>query len=150
MAEIANIGTVIGRYYAMDRDKRWERVQLAYDLIAAGQGRAFPDRRSPPSRPATRKTSPMNSSCPPRIGDYAGMQDGDAILSFNFRADRVREILTALLDPAFDGFARTAPKFSAAVGMTAYSDALAPFMHTLFAPQRHGLTCWARSWRPRA
>ena len=61
---------------------------------------------------------------------------GDAILCFNFRADRVREILTALLDPAFNSFPATAPKLSAAVGMTAYSDALAPFMQTLFLPER--------------
>jgi 2,3-bisphosphoglycerate-independent phosphoglycerate mutase len=69
------------------------------------------------------------------IGDYAGMQDGDAILCFNFRADRVREILAALLDPAFDGFPRKhSPKFAAAAGMTRYSDALAPFLGVLFAP----------------
>jgi 2,3-bisphosphoglycerate-independent phosphoglycerate mutase len=67
------------------------------------------------------------------IGDYAGMKDGDAILCFNFRADRVREILAALLDPKFDGFARDRMiKFSAAAGMTRYSDALAPLMTWLF------------------
>ena len=61
------------------------------------------------------------------------MKDGDAILCFNFRADRVREILAALLDPAFDGFERkTTVKFSAAVGATRYSDALAPLMTWLF------------------
>jgi 2,3-bisphosphoglycerate-independent phosphoglycerate mutase len=63
------------------------------------------------------------------------MKDGDAILCFNFRADRVREILGALLDPAFDGFPRKhVLKFAAAVGMTRYSDALAPFLGVLFAP----------------
>jgi 2,3-bisphosphoglycerate-independent phosphoglycerate mutase len=70
------------------------------------------------------------------IGDYAGMKDGDGILCFNFRADRVREILAALLDPAFDGFPRTrVVKFAAAAGMTHYSDALAPFLGVLFAHQ---------------
>ena len=70
---------------------------------------------------------------PSVIGDYAGMKDGDAILCFNFRADRAREILTALLDPAFDGFVRERrATFAAAVGMTRYSDALAPFMTWLF------------------
>ena len=64
------------------------------------------------------------------------MKDGDAILCFNFRADRVREILAALLDPAFDGFPRKRLlKFAAAVGMTRYSDALAPFLGVLFAPE---------------
>jgi 2,3-bisphosphoglycerate-independent phosphoglycerate mutase len=135
LADHAKIGTVIGRYYAMDRDKRWERVHLAYDLITAAKGARF----------AT-ATAAIDASYadnvtdefikPAAIGDYAGVKDGDAILSFNFRADRVREILTALLDPEFDGFPRTAPKFSIAIGMTAYSDALAPFMQHLFAPQR--------------
>jgi 2,3-bisphosphoglycerate-independent phosphoglycerate mutase len=61
------------------------------------------------------------------------MQDGDAVLCFNFRADRVLEILAALLDPTFDGFPRErVVKFSAATGMTRYSDALAPFMTWLF------------------
>ena len=64
------------------------------------------------------------------------MQDGDAVLCFAFRADRVREILAALLDPGFDGFPRKRTiKLSAAVGMTRYSDALAPFMGVLFPPE---------------
>jgi 2,3-bisphosphoglycerate-independent phosphoglycerate mutase len=73
---------------------------------------------------------------PAVIGDYKGAAEDDALLCFNFRADRVREILTALLDETFDGFARKKTvKFSAAIGMTAYSDALAPLMQTLFPPQ---------------
>jgi 2,3-bisphosphoglycerate-independent phosphoglycerate mutase len=70
------------------------------------------------------------------VGDYAGMRDGDAVLCFNFRADRVREILAALFDPGFAGFER--PRrvdFAAAAGMTRYSDALAPMMGALFGPQ---------------
>ncbi len=131
----AKIGTLIGRYYAMDRDKRWERVQLAYDLIAKARGEKFPSAVAAiKAGYAAKKTDEFLP--PASIGDHAGMRDGDAILSFNFRADRVREILTALLDPAFDGFARTPIKFCDAVGMTAYSDALAPFMQTLFSPQR--------------
>jgi 2,3-bisphosphoglycerate-independent phosphoglycerate mutase len=70
---------------------------------------------------------------PAVVGDYAGMRDGDAILCFNFRADRVREVLAAFLDPAFDGFPRRrAIRFAAAAGMTRYSDALAPLMTALF------------------
>jgi 2,3-bisphosphoglycerate-independent phosphoglycerate mutase len=73
------------------------------------------------------------------IGDYSGMKDGDAVLCFNFRADRVREIMAALLDPGFDGFPREETiKFSAAVGMTRYSDALAPFMTWLFDAEHLG------------
>ncbi|HUW79400.1 MAG TPA: 2,3-bisphosphoglycerate-independent phosphoglycerate mutase [Acidocella sp.] len=130
----AKIGTVIGRYYAMDRDKRWERVRLACDLITQAKGQRFAT-----AADAIKASYAGNITDefikPAVIGDYAGARDGDAILCFNFRADRVREILTALIDPSFDTFPRTAPKFSSAVGMTAYSDALEPFMQTLFTPQ---------------
>ncbi len=66
------------------------------------------------------------------------MKDGDGLLCFNFRADRIRELLMALLDPAFTGFERTVPTLAAAVGMTRYSDELAPLMAAIFPPQLHG------------
>jgi 2,3-bisphosphoglycerate-independent phosphoglycerate mutase len=135
LGDTAKIGTVIGRYYAMDRDKRWERVKLAYDLIVQGSGAAFADADT--AIKAGYEAGVTDEFLQPAvIGDYAGAKDGDALICFNYRADRIREILTALLDPAFDGFDGAPPKFCAAVGMTAYSDALAPFMTTLFAPQR--------------
>ena len=68
--------------------------------------------------------------------DFVAMEDGDALACFNFRADRVRQILNALLLPDFDGFDVSArPRFATALGMTAYSDALAALMHVAFAPQ---------------
>ncbi len=119
----------------MDRDKRWERVARAYELIATGKGETFPNADAAIAASyAAGKTDEFIQ--PARIGDYAGLHDGDAVLCVNFRADRVREILSALLDPAFDGFARPRPQLCAALGMTAYSDALAPLMQTLFAPAR--------------
>lgn len=133
---IAKIGTLVGRYYAMDRDKRWERVQLAYDLLTTAKGTPFPSATIAIEASYGEKITDEFIK-PTVIGDYAGMKDGDAILCANFRADRVREILTALLDPAFDDFPTAPPKFAAATGMTAYSNALAPFMTTLFAPERH-------------
>ena len=70
------------------------------------------------------------------IGDYAGVRDGDALLFANFRPDRAREISTALLDPAFAGFPRERRlHFSAAAGLTHYSEALQPFMGALFQPE---------------
>src|SRR5690606_12050243 len=70
------------------------------------------------------------------VGDYAGMRDGDGVLMANFRADRAREILTALLDPQFDGFPRgRVVRFAAAAGMVSYSEALDPFMPALFPPE---------------
>jgi 2,3-bisphosphoglycerate-independent phosphoglycerate mutase len=129
------VATVIGRYFAMDRDKRWERVTRAYNAIteAKGEHAATPDA----AIQAAYKAGKFDEFVPATvIGDYAGMRDGDAVLCFNFRADRVREILAPLLDPAFDGFVRERTlKFAAAVGMTRYSDALAPFLGVLFAPE---------------
>jgi len=130
----ARIGTLIGRYYAMDRDNRWERVKLAHDLIVRAKGEAFGSAAAAiEASYAADVTDEFIKPCV--LGGYQGAQVGDGLLCFNFRADRVREILAALLDPGFAGFARTAPAFAAAAGMTAYADALAPFMQTLFLPQ---------------
>jgi 2,3-bisphosphoglycerate-independent phosphoglycerate mutase len=129
------VATVIGRYYAMDRDKRWDRVSQAYAAMADAEGAhaASPQAAIDAAYAAGKFDEFVPASV---IGDYAGMKDGDGILCFNFRADRVREILAALLDPAFDGFPRTrVVKFAAAAGMTHYSDALAPFLGVLFAHQ---------------
>lgn len=126
------IATVTGRYYAMDRDKRWERVQKAYDCLASAQG------DHAPSAAAAVKASYTEDIAdefvrPTVIGDYAGMKDGDGLLMGNFRADRAREILTALVDPQFDGFPRPRLiRFAATVGMVDYSSALAPYLTTLF------------------
>jgi len=129
------IGTISGRYYAMDRDKRWDRVELAYNCLVDGAGETAPDAI------AAIEQSYANDATdefvlPTAIGGYAGMADGDAILMANFRADRVREILTALVDPAFDGFARARTvDFAARRGMTEYSTELNEFVEALF-PQR--------------
>ena len=129
------VATVVGRYFAMDRDNRWDRVAQAYAAIADAQAPRFPIPQA--AIEAAYASGKFDEFVPASvIGDYAGINDGDALLCFNFRADRVREILAALLDPAFDGFPREHPrKLSAAVGMTRYSDALAPFLGVLFAPE---------------
>jgi 2,3-bisphosphoglycerate-independent phosphoglycerate mutase len=129
------IATVCGRYYAMDRDNRWERVSKAYATIVDGEGPRFPDAGAVVAD-AYAKTQFDEFIVPAVVGDYKGMKDGDGILSFNFRADRVREILAAMLDPAFTGFPRKrAVKLAAAVGMTQYSEALDKLLKTMFAPQ---------------
>jgi len=131
----ARIATVSGRYYAMDRDKRWERVSKAYLALAEGQGPRFADAPSVVDDGHARDVTD-EFIVPAVVGDYRGMRDGDAILCFNFRADRVRELLAALLEPSFNGFERPRViKFAAAVGMTHYSDELAPYLGVLFAPQ---------------
>lgn len=131
----ASVATVTGRYYAMDRDRRWERVDAAWRAMVLAEGERAADAVA--AAEAAYAADRGDEFIPPTvIGDYAGMQDGDGVLCFNFRADRVRQILAALLDPEFKGFPRPrVPKFAGAVGMTAYSAALAPLIQPLFAPQ---------------
>lgn len=129
----AKIVTVIGRYYAMDRDNRWERVGDAYNAIRGAQG-------------ITAKT-PLEAldyeggitdefTRPAVIGDYDGIQDGDGFWCLNFRADRAREILMALAAPDFDGFERPSrTEWAAVMGMVEYSDAHNAYMTTVF-PKR--------------
>ncbi len=129
----ATVATVCGRYFALDRDNRWERVSRAFGVLAHAQGARFPTAHAAIAEAYAADVT--DEFIPPAaIGDYAGMADGDALLSFNFRADRIRELLASLLDPAFAGFERTAPRFSAAVGMTRYGDELAPLMAAIFPP----------------
>jgi 2,3-bisphosphoglycerate-independent phosphoglycerate mutase len=130
----AGFGTVGGRYFAMDRDQRWERVALAYDaLFGTAQYRA-PDAVSAVEAAYARDETDEFVK-PTLIDGFAGIKDGDGLLMGNFRADRARQILTALLDPAFDGFKRKRiAKFAATLGMVAYSAALARFMPALFPP----------------
>ena len=129
------IATVIGRYYAMDRDKRWDRVAKAYAALAEADAMRFDDPVEP-VRDGYAHDVTDEFIVPAVIGDYEGMQDGDGILCFNFRADRVREILGALLEPNFDGFPRKRViRFAAAAGMTRYSDELAPYLGVLFPPE---------------
>jgi 2,3-bisphosphoglycerate-independent phosphoglycerate mutase len=129
------IATVCGRYYAMDRDNRWNRVTNAYNAVVEAQGAHFPDAKSAIADAYSRDIS--DEFIPAAvIGSYGGMRDGDGVLCFNFRADRVREILTALLDPAFSAFPRQRTvHLSVAVGMTPYSKELDRLMRPIFPPQ---------------
>ncbi len=129
------VASVCGRYFAMDRDKRWDRVEKAYKAIVEADAPRFTD------APAVVADAYANKKfdefiVPAVVGDYRGMKDGDGVLCFNFRADRVREILGAMFEPDFNGFARKrVVKFAAAVGMTQYSDELDKLMATIFPPQ---------------
>ena len=129
------VATVIGRYYAMDRDKRWDRVSKAYNAIVEAKGPTFPDPQAAIADAYAKKQFD-EFIVPSVIGNYRGIKDGDGVLCFNFRADRVREILGAMLDPDFSGFPRDRKvKFAAAVGMTEYSDDLNTLMQAIFPPQ---------------
>jgi len=129
------ITSVSGRYFAMDRDKRWERVALAYAMLVDGKGEEAANAEAAVAAAYARGETDEFVK-PTAIAGYAGMKDGDGLLMANFRSDRVREILSALLDTDFKGFERgRRPRFSAALGMTEYSADLARLLPALFPPQ---------------
>lgn len=130
--ENVTIATVSGRYYAMDRDKRWSRVEKAYRAIALGQGE---NAQTASDAIANGYDHDLTDEfiLPTLIGEYRGMKDGDGLVMANFRADRAREILTTLVDPDFDGFKRgKAINFCCRLGMTEYSRSLNKFMTSMF------------------
>ena len=131
----ARIATISGRYYAMDRDARWERIAKAYAALVLARGEATADAQAAITT-AYHNGITDEFVLPTVLGDYHGMKDGDGILMTNFRADRARQLLTALTDDAFAGFDRaTQVRFAATLGMVTYSDALA-HIPCLF-PQEH-------------
>ena len=129
-----SLATVCGRFYAMDRDQRWDRVQKAYELIVSAEGSAA-DNAATAIRASYAAGITDEFVEPAVLGRYAGMKDGDGVLMGNFRSDRVREILLALCDPSFDGFPRSKiVDFAAALGVTEYSSRLNGFMAAMFPP----------------
>jgi 2,3-bisphosphoglycerate-independent phosphoglycerate mutase len=129
------IATLCGRYYAMDRDKRWDRVERAYRAIVAGVGERTDDPLQAVEA-AYARAETDEFVTPTAIAGYVGMRDGDGLLIANFRADRIREFATALLDPEFSGFTREKRvAFGAALGLVEYSTELNRFLATLFPPE---------------
>ncbi len=129
------VADIVGRYYAMDRDKRWDRVEKAYRLFVLGEGEKAADSIAAVEAAYGRGETDEFVS-PTAISGYDGMRDGDGLLLANFRADRVREIAAALLDPDFAGFARDRrAAFAAALGLVEYSAELNPLLDTLFLPE---------------
>jgi 2,3-bisphosphoglycerate-independent phosphoglycerate mutase len=103
----AKIASVSGRYYAMDRDRRWERTELAYRAIVLGEGTMVTDPIGAISK-AYESGKTDEFILPVVVTEngkpVAPMKDGDAVICFNYRSDRMRQIVRALIDPAFDGF----------------------------------------------
>lgn len=131
LPEGARLATVIGRFYAMDRDKRWERVSLAAEAILHAKGPRVESAEAAILE-AYGKGETDEFVTPTVIGDYRGARDGDGLFFANFRADRAREILGAMVDPAFDGFAVARPGWAATLGMVEYSDRLNVLMPAMF------------------
>ena len=102
---VGKVASVSGRYYAMDRDNRWERVQKAYDVIAYGKGGAADDAVA--GIKASYEAEVTDEFVVPfAVGGYAGMEDADGVIFFNFRPDRARELTHAFTDTEFAGFER--------------------------------------------
>jgi 2,3-bisphosphoglycerate-independent phosphoglycerate mutase len=100
------IGTVVGRYYAMDRDKRWDRVKLAYDMLVHGRAEHRADSGAAGARDAYGREETDEFITPVLVGEEARIRPGDSVLGLNFRPDRMREITRALAEPGFDDFDR--------------------------------------------
>ena len=125
---IGRIATVSGRYYAMDRDKRWERVQKAYEALVLGEGirktsaeeavrNSYEHKRTDEFMLPTVLMNGRNQAANGQI------RDNDAVIFCNFRSDRAREITRALTDPAFDGFERSVqPQLAGFVCLTTYDE----------------------------
>ncbi len=146
----ARIGTVIGRYYAMDRDRRWDRVEQAFAAVVHARGLPAESAAAAVAEAWARGETDEFIQ-PTVIGDYGGIRDGDGLFCLNFRADRVREILAAIGDPQFADFETgPRPKLAALMGMAEYSDQHNEYMTTMYPKQaivntlaewvaRHGL-----------
>jgi 2,3-bisphosphoglycerate-independent phosphoglycerate mutase len=133
--EQLRIASLCGRYYAMDRDKRWDRVEKAYRLIVGAEGERAEDAQRA-IKAAYERGETDEFVAPTALAGYRGMKDGDGVLIANFRADRVREIAAALLDPDFAGFARAKRvAVAAALGLVEYSRELSSLLDTLFPPE---------------
>jgi 2,3-bisphosphoglycerate-independent phosphoglycerate mutase len=128
----AQVATVSGRFYAMDRDRRWDRVAAAATAILHAEGEHAPDAEAAIAA-AYERGETDEFVTPTVIDDYRGVADGDGLFFANFRADRAREILGALVDPDFDGFQVVGrPRWAALLGMVGYSETLNALMPAMF------------------
>jgi 2,3-bisphosphoglycerate-independent phosphoglycerate mutase len=100
-AGAGRVGSVVGRYYAMDRDNRWDRIQIAYDLLVHGQAEQSACTGEQAARGAYERDETDEFIKPVLIGEEARIRSGDSVIAFNFRPDRMREITQALADSEF-------------------------------------------------
>jgi len=100
-AGAGRIGSVVGRYFAMDRDKRWDRTQKAYDLLVHGTAEHSADSGKAAAEAAYERDETDEFITPTTVGDDATIRPGDSVIAFNFRPDRMRQITQALADPDF-------------------------------------------------
>ncbi len=136
LPEDATIATVTGRYFAMDRDNRWDRVEKAYQAWVHAKGETSPSALSAIEH--AYDADKTDEFVPPYVVEgYHGMKAGDGLFFLNFRADRAREILAAIGDPSFDSFDVTSrPELSVRLGMVDYSEAHNDFMTSVYPKQK--------------
>lgn len=135
LPKAVRVCSVSGRYFAMDRDNRWDRVQKAYAAIVQAKGETA-ETADAAIAAAYDRGENDEFITPTVLNGHHGMKDGDGIFFVNFRADRAREILAAIGAPDFDGFdTGTRPEFAALLGMVEYSDAHNAYMTAAF-PKR--------------
>lgn len=118
----AQIAGICGRYYAMDRDQRWERTQRAWRLLVDAQAELVAESAVEALQAAYARGEDDEFVQPTRIGQPIPMADGDAVVFMNFRADRARQLTRALTDPDFDGFERRRPELAVMATLTRYHD----------------------------
>jgi 2,3-bisphosphoglycerate-independent phosphoglycerate mutase len=129
------VADIVGRYYAMDRDQRWERIEAAYRLIVDAQAPYSAADAASALEAAYARGENDEFVKPTKIGDGARIEDGDVVVFMNFRADRARQMTRALTDASFSGFKRErAPKLGAFVTLTSYGQEFAA-LPVAFAPQ---------------
>lgn len=129
----ASVATIAGRYYAMDRDRRWPRTERAWQAIACGQADVnYPDLREAIDAVAQLATS--EELAPPMVlADYPGFTERDGMLLTNFRADRMRQLASALAEPTFAEFATdSAPHLNTLATISPLSPTLDQHFHVLF------------------
>ncbi|MFV9875576.1 MAG: 2,3-bisphosphoglycerate-independent phosphoglycerate mutase [Rickettsiales endosymbiont of Dermacentor nuttalli] len=127
---VVKIATLAGRYFAMDRDKRWDRIEKSYRAIVEAKGNIVENVID--TMYYNYQNSIIDEFIEPMIAlDYHGMESGDGLIMANFRADRVRQILTAILDPSFKEF-NVLNREIFALGMVEYSEQLNKFIPPLF------------------
>ncbi len=134
---VGKIASISGRFYSMDRDKRWQRVQKCYDALVNGEGEK--DNSAIQAIESSYQKEIFDEFVEPTVimnGDkpVATIEDGDSVIFFNFRPDRAREITRALIDPQFDGFETKKMNLNF-VSMTQYDETM-PNVNVAFKPQK--------------
>lgn len=137
--DVGRVGSVVGRYYAMDRDSRWERVQLAFDLLVHGRAEHRAQTGAQAVRDGYERGESDEFLRPTLVGEETAIRPGDSVFAFNFRPDRMRELTRALADHGFDaidrGGARPVERYAT---MTAYDERWG--YPVAFRPQRPSVT----------